>query len=269
MKKPDRRFLLIPLCVFLFRYPCCFSNEVRVEPEERTCSMPASILQGIRLAVRDGNFSCDKKVLFSRDFFELADQRLLVLIGIPDYLCASNSFMPVTVDSRGQWLAGPILPGAPSLLARGPDNSLWLAAQWQIEGTFPALYRSTNGVDWTEIRLPENRGVDCCFERLERICFHRGAMRLKFASDAGGKTAYWEAGLGGLAGPVGAGRDGSGPAWKRTAGASDGGHEAPCQSDLLGHGSWSRKEADRSGGIVFKKSGRRYKISVVIPGSLE
>jgi len=260
MTKPDRRLLLIPLCVFFFQYPCCFSNEVKIEPEERTTSMPGSFLLAIDQAIRNGNFSCDKKELFSRHFFELADGRLLILAGIPDYLCASNSFMPVTVDDRGQWLAGPILPGAPSWIVSGPDNALWLAAQWQVEGTFPALYRSTNGVDWKEIKLPENRDVDCCFERLERICFQQKVVHLEFTGATGGKTAYWETGLGGIAG--------SGPVWKRTARAADGDPQAPCPFDLLGPGSWSRKEADRSGGIVFKKNARQTKISVLIPGDL-
>jgi len=223
--------------------------------------MPGSILQVIKQAARDGNFSCNKRVLSSLDFFELADGRLLILVGIPDYLCASNSFMPVTVDDKGQWLAGPILPGAPSWIVPGPDNALWLAAQWQVEGTFPALYRSLNGVDWQEIKLPENRDVDYCFEKLERICFHQEVMRLKFASAATGKTACWEAAAVGIAG--------AGPAWKRIGDALDDDPKIPCISVPLGRGSWIREEADRSGGIVFKKNGRHYKISVVIPGSLD
>jgi hypothetical protein len=260
MKKPDRRFLLIPLCIFFLRYPCCFSNQ---KVETRVYNMPDSIVQEIDRAVRDGNFSCEKKVLFSRDFFALADQRLLILIGIPDYLCASNSFMPVTIDDQGKWLAGPILPGAPSLLAQAPDNSLWLAAQWQIEGTFPALYRSTNGVDWTEIKLPENRGVDCCFERLERICFHQGAVRLKFSGDATEKTACWETGLEGLAQP------GQGPVWKPVVAAQEGAGENSCLSVPLGHGSWIRIESEQSNWIYFKKNRMYAKISLVIPRSLE
>jgi hypothetical protein len=252
---------LVQLCVLFALCQGCVSNSETNGAKENTFRMPGSLLQVIRQAVRNGNFSCDKKVLSSRDFFELPDGRLLILVGIPDYLCASNSFMPVIVDSRGRWLAGPILPGAPSLLALAPDNSLWLAAQWQIEGTFPALYRSTNGADWTEIKLPENRGVDCCFERLERICFHRGAIRLKFAGSVAGKTAYWEADLDR--------REGIAPVWKAIANAGDDASEIPCSSVALDHGSWIRKGPERSGEIIFQKSERHYKISVAIPYSLE
>ncbi len=279
MVKTDRRFLLIPLCVFFFQYPCCFS------PKETTYSIPNSILQEIDRAVDDGNFSCDKKALFSRNFFSLNDERLLILIGIPDYLCASNSFMPVVVDDQGKWLAGAIMPGAPSWIVLGPDRALWLVAQWQIEGTFPALYRSLNGVDWQEITLPEDREVDCCFERLERICFHQRTMRLEFASAETGKTACWQAEVSGLAGggrlapqrrgriaPQRRGRiapQRRGLVWQKIAAEQDGNRETPCPLVPLGQGSWTREESSRSGWIIFKKSSRHSKIAVVIPNSLE
>jgi hypothetical protein len=255
MKRLVRLIVLIALC------QSCVPEGGTTGAKEKVFRMPGSILQGIGHAVRDGDSSCDKKTLFSRDFFELADGRLLILVGIPDYLCASNSFMPVTVDDKGRWLAGAILPGAPSWIIPGPDNGLWLAAQWQVEGTFPALYRSLDGVDWQEIKLPENRDVDCCFEKLERICFRRNAVRLEFASAATGKTAFWEAAVDVIAG--------TSPAWRRIGAARGDNAEFPCPSVPLGRGSWIRDEADGSGGVAFKKIGRQYKISVVIPAALE
>jgi len=260
MTKPVCEYLIIQLCVFLLLGQCCFSNR---EVETRVYTMPDSIVQEIGRAAQGGNFSCAKKTLFSRDFFELGDDRLLILLGIPDYLCASNSFMPVTVDDQGQWLAGRPMPGAPSWLVRGADDALWLAAQWQVEGTFPALYRSLDGVDWQEIKLPEDRNVDCCFERLTRICFHPGAVRLKFEGDAAGAEASWEAGLDGLDAP------GPGPVWKPVAAAHEGADESSCPFVPLGHGSWVRMEAEQSKWIYFKKNRMYLKTSLVIPGSLE
>ncbi len=260
MEKNGYRLLLILSCVFLTLGQCCFSNQ---KVETRVYNMPDSIVQAIGRAVQDGNFSCAKKTLFSRDYFQLDDERLLILVGIPDYLCASNSFMPVVADGQGKWLAGPPMPGAPSWIVPGPDDALWLAAQWQVEGTFPALYRSLNGVDWQEIKLPDNRGVDCCFERLERICFHRGAIRLKFAGDATAKTAYWEAGLEALALP------GQEPVWKSADAFQEGAGETSCPFVPLGHGSWTRIESEQSSWIYFKKNRMYSKISLVIPGSLE
>ena len=34
MIKPDRRFFLIPPCVFSLRYPCCFSNREVTDNKE-------------------------------------------------------------------------------------------------------------------------------------------------------------------------------------------------------------------------------------------
>jgi hypothetical protein len=258
-RRKMKRFIL--LCIVFSLCQGCGSNKEAMEEKERVYSMPSSIWQNIKQAVQDSDFSCEKKTLFSRHFFELADQRLLILIGIPDYLCASNSFLPVAVDDQGQWQTGAITPGEPSLMVVGPDKALWLVAQWQIEGTFPALYRSLNGVDWQEIKLPENRDVDCCFERLDRICFHQGSIRLKFASAVTAKTACWEAGVEGLAG--------SGPVWRQIANDPDGGNEALCPFVVMGQGGWIRRESDRSSGVIFKKDNRHSKFSVVIPSSLE
>jgi hypothetical protein len=260
-KRKKKMKCFIQLCIVFSLCQCCFSNNGTTELKGRIYGMPSSILQNINQAIQDGNFSCEKKVLFSRNFFELNDKRLLILVGIPDYFCASNSFMPVTVDDQGKWRAGSIIPGEPSWMLLGPDNALWLAAQWQIEGTFPALYRSMNGVDWNEIKLPENRDVDCCFERLDQICFQQGIIRLKFASAVTGKTACWEAEVDGLAG--------LGPVWKQIGNTWDGDQETPCPFVPLGQGAWIRKESNKAGGIIFKKSSRYSKISVVIPNALE
>lgn len=252
-----KRFILLGIVLSLC--PGAGANNGAAARKERIYRLPGSILRNIHQAVQDGDFSCERKVLFSRHFFELADGRLLILLGIPDYLCAANSFMPVTVDDRGHWRAGAIMPGEPSLTAVGPDKALWLAAQWQAEGTYPALYRSLNGVDWQEIKLPENRDVDCCFERLERICFQQGRLRLKFASAVTGKTACWETEVERLAGP--------GPVWKPIVAARDGEQEIPCSYVPLGQGAWTRKESGRARAGIFKKIGRHSKITVVVPSA--
>ena len=260
--KGNRRMIRwLRSCVFLLLCLGFFPNSGATELKERIFPMPSSILQSIRQAIRDGNFSCGKKALFCRNFFELKDGRLLILVGVPDYLCASNSFMPVTVDDQGRWLAGTILPGAPSWIVPGPDDALWLATQWQVEGTFPALYRSLDGVDWQEIKLPENRDVDCCFEKLEPICFQQNVMRLKFASAETGKTAYWQAALD--PGAV------SAPVWQPVAHAGDGASAVPCSSVLLGQGSWIRVESGRSNWISFKKNRMYARIALLVPRRLE
>lgn len=255
----NRKLLLILSSLFLLLGQCCFSNQ---KVDTRAFFLPDSILREIERAVQAGNFSCAEKTLFSRSFFALDDERLLILIGIPDYLCSSNSFLPVVADGQGGWQSGPPLPGAPSWLVRGADGALWLAAQWQVEGTFPALYRSLDGVDWEEIALPENRGVDCCFERLVRICFPQGLVRLEFAGDAAGKAAWWETGLAGIAVP------GPGPAWRPVAEAWDG-SGGPCPFVPLGQGPWVRIESERSHWILFRKNRMYSRVSLVVPGALD
>lgn len=255
MKRLAKFSALFVLCMF------CTSNDRRVELLERVYRMPAPLLKSIRQAVQESGSQCKRKLLFSRDFFELTDKRLLILIGIPDYLCKSNSFMPVSVDDRGDWRAGALVPGAPSWMVLGPDNALWLATQWQVEGTFPALYRSPDGLAWREIKLPENREVDCCFERLERICFRQGIVRLKFVSAVTAKKASWEAEVDGLADAL--------PAWKKTGGAPEGDREHPCPFVPARQGPWARRTAARSGEVIFEKKDRYSKIAVVIPGALE
>lgn len=252
---------LLQLCILLSLCPGCVPNSGTAELKERVYRIPSSLLQHIRKAVQDSNSPCNRKLLFSRDFFELNDKRLLILVGIPDYLCNSNSFMPVSVDDQGDWRSGAVVPGAPSWLVLGPDNALWLATQWQVEGTFPALYRSLDGLDWREIKLPENRDVDCCFERLERICFHQGIVRLKFASAVTAKKASWEAEVEGIADAL--------PAWRKTGSAPEGDREHPCPFVPTRQGPWARRIAPRSGGVVFEKKDPYSKIAVVIPAALE
>ena len=121
--------------------------------------------------------------------------------------------------------------------------------------------RGIKSVDWREITLPENREVDCCFERLERICFHQGIVRLKFASFVTSKMASWEAEVGGLAGP--------GPAWKKLGSPPEGDREHPCPFVPSRQGPWVRSIAARGDGVIFEKKDWYSKIAVIIPGSLE
>jgi len=73
---------LVQWCVLFALCQCCVSNDKTTGAKENAFLMPGSILQVIKQAARDGNFSCNKRVLSSLDFFELADGRLLILVGI-------------------------------------------------------------------------------------------------------------------------------------------------------------------------------------------
>ena len=66
----------------------------------------------------------DKIAIFSNHFFNLETQQLLLLLGISDYFCGSNTFIPVTVNERGKWEYGKIISGEPTLLVKGSDNAV-------------------------------------------------------------------------------------------------------------------------------------------------
>lgn len=119
--------------------------------------------------------------LFSREYYEIAPHNLLFFVGLPDYLCdSSNSFVPIVVDVDGNVTWGERMYGEPALVVQDQQQRLWLVTQWAVEASYPLLYRSENGIKWTEIPLPEERDVDCCFEYLNEICFQDEEMRVRF-----------------------------------------------------------------------------------------
>jgi hypothetical protein len=181
--------------------------------------------------------------LLTGEYYELSSHNLLVLAGLPDYLCRySNSFVPIVVTTEGETTWGKALPGVPSFIVQGPDKTIWLVSQWAVEGTYPMLFRSENGVDWTEILLPEDRGVDCCFEYLNGVCFFRNVIRLRFdaaqpssthsgqLADHGAKTEQWSAVLESVT---------DRPVWRRL---HEKNSDLPCDGTILSKGRWLRQE---------------------------
>ncbi|WP_459923189.1 hypothetical protein [Desulfatiferula olefinivorans] len=123
--------------------------------------------------------------------YDIDHDRRLMLIAVADYLCTgSNSFLPVVLED-GSWRAGEFMDGAPSMVVMENDDSLWLVTQWQIEGTYPALFHSADGVSWREIPLPAGRDVDCCFERLTRLCVTDETIRITLEGDSDERREFW------------------------------------------------------------------------------
>ncbi len=176
----------------------------------------------------------ERRPLSSEDYFEIDDHKLLILTGLPDYLCTgSNSFVPIVVTFDGKMTRGKRLTGAPSFLIRDPQRTLWLVSQWIIEGTYPMLYCSQNGTDWTEILLPEGRNTDSGFEYLDEICFFQNEIRLRFRDEEEetGHTECWSAPVESIV---------FNPVWKRLR------HEdfesRQCSGTVVTRENWSRKE---------------------------
>jgi hypothetical protein len=193
-----RKYLVLIL-VFIITDSASISGEYlgkEAEPNHVFYDLPGAVAERIKQEMSHGFSGCDNKIiLYSDQFFDMDGKGLLVLLGISDYLCNSNSFIPVKIDTTGKWEFGNFIQGKPSFMIKGPDKGFWLNAQWQIEGTYPSLYRSLDGIDWKKVGLPKNRNVDCCFEWIDRLCFYDDTVFLEFHGDSSGIRQYWECSL--------------------------------------------------------------------------
>jgi hypothetical protein len=229
--------------------------------DRRFSRLPNTILKKITEKMKEGGWGgCgdkgDKIEIFSNHFFNLENNKLLLLLGISDYLCDFNTFIPVTVDYQGKWEEGRFISGEPTWLVKGSDNALWLNSQWQIEGTYPSLYHSKDGTQWQEVTLPENRNVDCCFEWLTQICFDKQQIRLKFYGDYTNKTAYWVAGMPDILKPI--------PKWHQVTHVEQN-TENECSFVPVTKGNWIRTESENTPEIRFQLTQNDHTLTVIIP----
>ncbi len=105
-------------------------------------------------------------------FLELRGDALLLFVQVPSYLCSSsNTAVPVVFTATGEWRWGLPVDGLVTHLARAEDGTLWASTQWQIEGTYPALFSSKDGIAWKEVELPRERATAGPMEELTTLCF--------------------------------------------------------------------------------------------------
>ncbi len=103
---------------------------------------------------------------------ELKDGGLLLFVQVPNYLCSSsNSAVPVMVSKKGKWTWGAPVNGHVRVVATSPDGTLWATSEWQIEGTYPMVLRSRDGLSWRELDLPTDRATTAPEEKIHRVCF--------------------------------------------------------------------------------------------------
>jgi hypothetical protein len=69
------------------------------------------------------------------------------------------------------------------------DGTLVAATQWQIEGTYPALLTSRDGLTWIELALPEERATRAPDETAE-ICLGE-RLEVRLHSELEGKAELW------------------------------------------------------------------------------
>jgi len=124
-------------------------------------------------------------------FYTLPSDDLLVLLSLPDYLCNSNSFVPIRFNQDGRWLVGDRLEGEPSLFQIDNAKELWLSSHWVIEGSIPMLYQSRDGIHWKLIALPSPSGEGWTTFFLEKYCLAENSVAV-FLSGEGNDKQYWQ-----------------------------------------------------------------------------
>ena len=176
------------------------SSAVSQSGSNRIFSLPQEIAGFLRKKNRGGRGGCPESNIFIHgiNHLDFEFERSLVFLGAPDYLCESNSFISVIVDSTGNWSTANDLTSSPSdveLLAGAPDLFKYskgfgylLTTIWQVEGPRHSLYYSPDGLNWTSIDLPKfspkKSETDCCSAaELEKICVVDSKALLVATSD--------------------------------------------------------------------------------------
>ncbi len=141
-------------------------------------SLPSSIAQALRERNRGGRGGCPESNIFVHGFRYLGDRldRAIWFLGAPDYLCSTNSFMPVIATSDGKWMAGQaaeedsqggrMLPGVPTLFQQSDRLGYFLISEWQVEAPMNYMYFSAEGTTWRSLSLPpaarKDSDTGCC-----------------------------------------------------------------------------------------------------------
>ena len=210
-------------------------------------SRPSDALVGeLRRAVLGGG-ACTREEwrepgpLTAEVFLGRPDGSLIFFAQVPDYFCrSSNTAVPVLVEPEGKWRWGEPLAGMFTRVLAAADGTLVAATQWQIEGTYPALLTSRDGLTWIELELPEDRATRAPDETAE-ICLGEW-LEVRLRSEIEGKAELWTRALGDAD-------------WKRL-------DEPGCAAAAGQPGGWSRTET--TGETRFERGLR----AVVVPRTL-
>lgn len=236
--------------VFILLNLLC-SPELYAQPTIPVYQMPAALVNRLKAETAQrqrGECEQKQREFGSHQFYALNNAKLLLLIGLPDYFCNASSFMPVTIDKLGHWETGAVLENYPTFLLTDSRQQLWLTSHWEIEGVYPVLQHSIDGVNWQEVSLPKERHIDCCFQYLKQVCLNNSQIQLKFTGIDDTPVEYWATGV----------TDSlkSAPDWKKTS-------PQPCQATAITTGDWQRKTSANGTGISFESTTQGFK--VVIP----
>ena len=246
--------------IALFTALAAFTGAFAAEKPAVDHRLPETILNRIAEIAGDQKCPSDKgRPLGSTHFMELGETSLLILLEIPDYLCdRSNTIVPLLADVRGRWILGDNLPGLPAFFGPGPDKALWLVTQWQVEGTYPSLLRSEDGLHWKELPLPAGPEPGSPFIFLSDLRFLGKDLLITLTSENGDENRpvqLYSANLREIS-------SGS-AAWQEY---SDDGINIPagCEPARRDESAWKREEAPEAQEVAFYSKDYR----LVLPGRL-
>lgn len=230
--------------------------DIYAQPAIRVYKMPAVLVNRLKtetLQRQRGECEQKNREFNSHSFYALNNNKLLLLLGLPDYFCNASSFMPVVIDSSGNWRAGVVFESYPTFLLSDSSQQLWLASHWEIEGVFPLLHHSLDGVYWQEISLPKERNIDCCFEYIKQVCINKLHIQLKFSGMDDTQTGYWQTSIDDSLKTM--------PNWQKL----DGGKiilPEQCQAIALTGGDWQRTVTKNGEEVSFQSATQGFKVIV-------
>lgn len=181
------------------------------EHENRVVSLPAHIAETLRQRNRGGRGGCPTSSIFVHGFRYLGIHldRTMWFLGAPDYLCGTNSFVPVIVSSSGEWTPGwasekgwqgsRMLSGVPVLFQHSTELGYFLTSEWQVEAPINFLYHSADGETWKSVDLPSAaRKISddyCCYAAsIQRLCIAEpGSVLIVYAESEQFHASTWSA----------------------------------------------------------------------------
>lgn len=161
--------------------------------QNSTIDLTDTIRNHIRKEYTEISTTCTERPEIKYRFhLSVSPDQLILIASVPEYLCISaNSFFSVVLSPDGTWRLSERIIGRPEIVTLGPGGRIWLSTQWMIEGTYPELLISDDGINWSDIPLPSRRNIDCCFEWLQAICFSSDQIRLHFLGTMSNKKGVW------------------------------------------------------------------------------
>lgn len=171
-----RQFVLV--CLTICVISSCSESVADDSEHKRIYRLPQDIAQRLREHNSPNQRGgCSESNIFIHGYRVLDSLHShMWFLGAPDYLCETNSFVSVIVDSSGNWTVGENsdedwrgsrnLEGIPVLFKHVSQFGFFLTSEWQIEGPGNLMYFSSSGKVWTPLQLPtathKSSEIPCC-----------------------------------------------------------------------------------------------------------